>query len=341
LLFNGSTDALVTNSIDFSTGATNPPLGPELVTNGTFDTNTNDWSAGTGAFASTISVDTQRLKVTNTSIAFGIGYQTLTTVAGKWYEASCDFTLGTATSGALQAGTTIGGFNLGVETSTTTRKLKFQFLATGTTTYLSAANNNNSGAHNFYDNITLREFDANYLPDRMSVFAGVRKLSSSLAFTPVVELSTSWVSNAGTFALWSQTSTAQVYESGSRGNAGAVAGQNASSAVFAAPVTNVVTATHDIRGDLSALRVNGAANGANGTADKGTGNFGNYPLYIGRRNNASLQWNGRIYSLIVRGAQSTETQIANTETWVNGKTKAYNPSTIPGFDSGFDSGFGS
>lgn len=53
------------------------------------------------------------------------------------------------------------------------------------------------------------------------------------------------------------------------------------------------------------------------------GNFGNYPLFIGARNNASFFFTGWLTSLIVRGAQSTQSQIEATESWVNGKTGAY------------------
>lgn len=56
-----------------------------------------------------------------------------------------------------------------------------------------------------------------------------------------------------------------------------------------------------------------------GWEDSGTGNFANLPLNIGCRNQASLYFLGNIYSLIVRGAQSTDTQITNTEKWVNNK----------------------
>jgi hypothetical protein len=55
----------------------------------------------------------------------------------------------------------------------------------------------------------------------------------------------------------------------------------------------------------------------------GTGNFGNYPLFIGARDNTSLFFSGNIYSLIIRGALSSDAQIINAETYVNSKTGAY------------------
>lgn len=58
-------------------------------------------------------------------------------------------------------------------------------------------------------------------------------------------------------------------------------------------------------------------------ATQGTGNFGNYPLYIGARAGTSLFLDGHLYSLIVRGAQSTAAEIAAAEAYVNSKTGAY------------------
>ena len=70
---------------------------------------------------------------------------------------------------------------------------------------------------------------------------------------------------------------------------------------------------------MTTLRVNGSQVGTS-SADQGTGTFGNYPLFIGARNSASLFFNGHLYSLIVRGAQSNTGQISSTETWVASKT---------------------
>ena len=64
-------------------------------------------------------------------------------------------------------------------------------------------------------------------------------------------------------------------------------------------------------------------NQTNGSGSSGTGNFGAYSLFIGRRNNASLPFNGRIYEFIFRGAASSVTEIADTELWVNARTGAY------------------
>jgi hypothetical protein len=70
------------------------------------------------------------------------------------------------------------------------------------------------------------------------------------------------------------------------------------------------------------LRIDGAQAATSGT-NQGSGNFGNYPLFIGARNNAGLFFTGWLTSLIIRGAQSTQSQIEATEAWVNSRTGAY------------------
>lgn len=55
-----------------------------------------------------------------------------------------------------------------------------------------------------------------------------------------------------------------------------------SNAIIAAPVTRVLTAVMKISTDTAILRVN-AVQRASAVADQGTGNYGNYPVYTGRR----------------------------------------------------------
>ena len=69
------------------------------------------------------------------------------------------------------------------------------------------------------------------------------------------------------------------------------------------------------------MRQNGAQKALafnNVIGPSGTGNFGNYPLYIGRRNGATLPFNGHIYQLVVRGALTAD--LAPVETYVADKT---------------------
>ena len=153
--------------------------------------------------------------------------------------------------------------------------------------------------------------------DKAQVFTGVRKLSDAASGT-LIETSTDWVSNNGTLTIAAPSSTgANSYRYGSRGTSGATAGTG----VFAAaPNTSVLTGISDIAGDVCRLNRNGVLVEAS-TADQGTGNYLAYPLYIGRRAGATLPYNGRIYSLILRfGANLSASTILQTETWVGDKT---------------------
>jgi hypothetical protein len=151
--------------------------------------------------------------------------------------------------------------------------------------------------------------------DKMTVFGGVRKLSDANVGM-VAELS-SVFTNPGSFAMRAPKTTATANYDFISGGTTSVAVTPSSS--YPAPITNVLTGIGDISGDVVTLRANGVQ-AATATSDQGTGTYGNYPLFIGARNNASLFFSGQLYSLIVRGAQSNTGQISSTETWVAGKT---------------------
>ena len=87
------------------------------------------------------------------------------------------------------------------------------------------------------------------------------------------------------------------------------------------PVTVILTGTGNIPAPLTTLRNNSAQ--VDLTDSQGTGTFGNYPLYIGIRGGSSFYYNGRLYGLIVRGAQSTPAEITASEIWMNQRTRAY------------------
>lgn len=162
--------------------------------------------------------------------------------------------------------------------------------------------------------------------DKMTVFAGVRKLVDQ-SNAILVELSTSaGASNPGSFNLHAPIATGPSYASYLFGTA-SIASTNTLVTTYTAPITNVVTVQHDIAASGAAaeirFRVNAVSNTGTSFGDAGTGNFGNYPLYIGRRANTNLPFNGRLYSLIVRGAASTTAQITSAEGWVNQRTGAY------------------
>lgn len=155
--------------------------------------------------------------------------------------------------------------------------------------------------------------------DEMSVFAGVRKLSDA-ASGCVVETSATSALTDGTFTLFAPSNTGLAdYFFRSRGSAGV--GVTAPTN-YAAPITNVMTGLADISADSLVLRANGAQI-ATAATDQGTGNYTSQIMYIGSRAGSSIRFNGRLYSLIVRGKTSTADEITAAETWVNGKTKAF------------------
>jgi hypothetical protein len=145
--------------------------------------------------------------------------------------------------------------------------------------------------------------------DAMSAFAGLRKLSDA-ARGVLFEMG---VSAFGAAQISAPISAADnlSFASVGVGTTGV-----ATATGYAAPISNVVTGLGDISSDTCLLRVNGTQV-ASAATDQGTGNYGNYPLFIGSRNQASLRFNGRIYSLIVRGAATSETQIGQTEQWIS------------------------
>ena len=150
--------------------------------------------------------------------------------------------------------------------------------------------------------------------DKMTVFAGVRKLSDT-ATGAVVEFDIT--TNIGSFGLFAPYGAAANYSFRSQGTVQSVN----TVAGFTSPITNVITCLGDIAGDSNIFRANGVATALG--SDQGTGNFSNKILYIGRRAGTSVPFKGHIYSLIIRGAQSTDSQIVSAESYVNSKTGAY------------------
>lgn len=159
--------------------------------------------------------------------------------------------------------------------------------------------------------------------DKMSVFAGVRKLSNT-GYQTIAELSANFGNNNGSFLVLGtnkQFAPDLEYAFAIKGT-GSVIDATTNAASYTAPVTNVFTGIGDIAAPLVNLRLNGASI-ASSTASTGTGNYGNYPLFIGRRNNTGFPFNGQLYSLIIVGKAVTAGELSSTETYVNQKTGAY------------------
>jgi len=166
--------------------------GSELVTNGTFGSDTSGWSALSSA---TLSVDTNRLKMTNSGTTLGGAYQAISVTVGKTY---------TVHVGSHEYGTTngkyfkIGNSTSGAEYLNTGNASSYThtFTPTASTIYLTFQTNNNvSGATSFVDDISLRlaEEDRSVNGNGLQVFGTVTK--SAVATGADLVAYSGWSSN--------------------------------------------------------------------------------------------------------------------------------------------------
>jgi hypothetical protein len=332
-------------------------LGDELVTNGTFDTDISGWSSGD---VSTISFEGGTLRsqrTDNTQFSPQAGQQITGISDGATVLIEFDVTLVRnrnpaiawassmavgATITAIQDNNTVGSYTIVSTFNSAKPWLVFY----------------GGGSADFnIDNISVRELPGNHATqdifsrrpilrqlaggeyylefdgiddslvtgiitpgtDKAQVFAGVRKLSDA-ARALLFETSTAAGWNSGTLAMFApdQTTTNGDFGFYSRGTVLVLPVTR--SGTILAPTTQVITGLGDIPADLSIIRANGVQVGAV-TDDQGTGNYLAYPLFIGARNQASLRFNGHIYSLIVRFGPNLDTPtIENVEGYVANKT---------------------
>lgn len=132
----------------------------ELVTNGTFTTDTTGWTVVGGTFAASAGAGF----ITSAGGLSAYAYQILTTVVGKTYQLSMNVTRGLLTANPrFSAATTQNASNLGVFQATADGFAMFNFTATTTSTYISVfANDATVGATATFDNISVKLAD----PDR-------------------------------------------------------------------------------------------------------------------------------------------------------------------------------
>lgn len=160
--------------------------------------------------------------------------------------------------------------------------------------------------------------------DKMTVWSAVRKLSEA-ATAALMELSTNYNVNAGSFLISAPSSAASDYGFALRGSTGVI---SRAATTFAAPVSNVLTAQYDIAGaDYQTeilARVNGSVPTLSGSGASGAGNFGSaYPLYLLSRAGSSLWFGGYFFGAIIRGAASNEAQIRLGERYLQQRSLAY------------------
>lgn len=152
--------------------------------------------------------------------------------------------------------------------------------------------------------------------DKMTVWAGAYKASDASAQV-ILELGANSSAAAGLGVFAARTGADYGFHL-----FGTTANERRSDLTYAAPIANVISLAADIGAAAAsemAARLNGA--GATltvigGASDAGTGNLPNAPLYIGRRGGSSLPFNGREYQTIIRGAASSDAQIAQVERFI-------------------------
>lgn len=155
--------------------------------------------------------------------------------------------------------------------------------------------------------------------DKVVVWSSLRKLSDSVLQATVVELSQSSTGNNGTFWLTTPWATSSGAGFRSKGTSIAAAFSDTTPAVHESAC---LTGVADIA--LGAVRLSkNKVQLALSNASQGSGNYGNYPLYIGRRGGATLPFNGRIYGLLIRGAATSNSTINNVERYLNQKAKVF------------------
>jgi trimeric autotransporter adhesin len=146
--------------------------GSELVTNGTFDTDTSGWTA---ANSGVLSVDSARLKITNGIASAGRAHQAITVVVGKTYTISVEGITGTSEPN-IRIGNAANGADYG--SSTAAGVSSFTITPTQTTIYITLKpNSNTNGNTALFDNVTARlaEEDRSVNNKGLQVFGTITK----------------------------------------------------------------------------------------------------------------------------------------------------------------------
>ena len=145
--------------------------GSELVTNGTFDSNTTGWSA----INATLSVDANRLKIVDAGSS-AAATQTISVTAGETYVISFNATAGTA---SCQAYVSDGTFTV-IGSNISDGVFSYTYTApSGVSSFVLGLNNTNgvTGQYCFFDNISVRlaEEDRSVNGNGLQVFGTVTK----------------------------------------------------------------------------------------------------------------------------------------------------------------------
>lgn len=299
-----------------------PILGAELVTNGNFATDVSGWAGGNGGV---ISKSLNGMKISSSTSANTQASQRAFTLANKVVVVSAKFMNKVSTGAALVAlwSSSTGTIGSSVAPASAVEGV-LSFTVQVPNGFIGdlilQVNNSVVGNSVEFSDVSIKEItgyhtDQNYLAfdgiddflvtnnidftmtDKVSLFTGLRKLSDA-AQGSVVELGRGvFLETAGSFVVNAPAGAGvagyKTYVQG--GSASTLAAETP--ATFPAPISNVLTMHADIANKISKLNVNGIDVSAT-TGAVLNGNFGNYPLYIGRRAGQYIPFTGNIYSLI-------------------------------------------
>jgi len=171
------------------------------------------------------------------------------------------------------------------------------------------------------DSMSAPSFDMSPT-DKMGLFVALTPSSTSADI--VCELGTD--ASAGGFWFISRSVGLQYFGRGGRnGNNQDFANSND----FSITDASIATSQLNINDGLPAtIRRNGNQEGQSNATDFGGGNFANKNFYIGARANTLFYYEGKIFGLVLRGDQSTLTEITGTEGYL--KILTVRPSTATG-----------
>ena len=155
--------------------------------------------------------------------------------------------------------------------------------------------------------------------DKMTVVTGVRKLSdaATAGLNLLMELSSAVGPNQGSFFIAAPRTNA--IANYSYNPEGTVVVEVITPSNYAAPISNVLTTQSSIATPLATIRVN-STQVAISSSTQGTGNFGNYPLYLFSRLGTTFFLNGQFYGAIIRGAATDQTSVIKAEKLMATKT---------------------
>ena len=135
----------------------NCDVGTELVTNGTFDSNTTGWTADG---SNILSVSNGTILVNRNNSTANGAKQTIATTIGKKYTIRLKVTsLANSGTPLVFIGSTVNGAELGTYLSTTTGTFEYSFIAQSTSTYLQFGVTTSATGIVGYDDISVFAYD--------------------------------------------------------------------------------------------------------------------------------------------------------------------------------------